>query len=257
VAYKKYPNDLARTPAWSHIEATGELWSKKSTIHDSQSQAAAYAAYHLQARPDLVSVAGMWITKSQFSIFFVNACRVYVSNHIKLKDQMAGPLLYAFVWYLYHPQLDKSVFIDTRVDPPKFSITLSEGQEFSNLKLKFTGSIPGRRTTVYICDSNPGLVIKEQYIEKARRFFEGTLLQKIHSQGEFPGVVRIDKYEPVRNNNQDVTVSYGDSIRFKTRLVLKDMGEPLMEVKKVGELLMALYDFLESAHFYRYPKHGR
>lgn len=256
MAYKKYgndPGDPGDTPAWSHIEATGELWSKGSTTDGSQSQAAAYAAYHLQARPDLVSVAGMWIKTDQFSVFFVNACRVYVSNHIKLKDQMAGPLLYAFVWYLYHPQLDKSVSIDTRADPPRFSITLSDGQKFSDLELKFTGSIPGRRTTVYISDSSPSHVIKEQFIEKGRRFLEGTLLQKIHNQGEFPGVVRIDKYEPVQN----VTVSYENSIRFKTRLVLKDMGKPLMEVKKVGELLMALYDFLESAHFYRYPKHGR
>jgi hypothetical protein len=255
VAYKKYQNTRAPTPPWSHLEATGKLWSKGKSIGQSQSQEAAYAAYHLQARPDLMSVAGMWMKKRQFNIFFVNACRVYITSTVQLEHEVAKELLYAFVWYLYHPQLDESISIDTRVNPPTFSIKLIDGHVFSDLKLTFTGSVPGRRTTVYMESSGleTSHVIKEQYIEERHKFSEADLLKKIHSKGEFPGVVRIDAHE-FRDN---VTASHDGSTRSKTRLVLRDMGKPIEEVKKVRELLMALYDFLESARFHHYPKHDR
>ena len=93
------------------------------------------------------------------------------------------------------------------------------------------------------------VVIEEQYIESTRRFREWTVLEAIHKGGRFPGVVRLQSHGGVKNKNgEDICVKSQSStkIRLKPRVVLKDGGIRLMDIGTPKELLMGVYDLLES-----------
>ncbi|KAG8815964.1 hypothetical protein FRC18_001237 [Serendipita sp. 400] len=84
VVYRKYRHSKFTTEklSWSHLEGTAEVNSSKKSIEISQGQAAAYTAYHLQARPDRVSVTGAWFHHTKFSIIHTDACRIYHTTFI-------------------------------------------------------------------------------------------------------------------------------------------------------------------------------
>lgn len=169
----------------------------------------------------------------------------YRSRRVMYTDEVCKRLPYAFVWSLYHPLLDTSITRNTTNDKTTFSITLSDGARYDNLELGFTGSVPGRQTTIFFKPDDSCTVIKEQYIDSDRRFFEGSILKIIHASGDFPGFVRLKWSEYVKNGGQRLAVSKRSTTRFKTRLVIQDKGTPLDSVKTVRELLMILYDVLE------------
>jgi hypothetical protein len=76
---------------------------------------------------------------------------------------------------------------------------------------------------------------------------EGPILEQIHKDGRFPGVVGLNSWNYVTNKkNEKVSVQRSGMIRSKTRLILDGKGTPLMDVKTPRELLMGIYDLLES-----------
>ncbi|KAG8819090.1 hypothetical protein FRC18_012188 [Serendipita sp. 400] len=250
VAFKQHspPNFNMDNLHWAHLEATGEIKSSGKSKETSGAQAAGYTSYHLQARPDRVSVSGIWIKDQLFRIFFTDASQVFHTPQIVFRGAIAGQMLFAFVWSLYHPQLDRSITINLDELPPTFNVRVGS-DVYRDLKLAFTGEAIGRRTTIMMEPDECGVVIKEQYIEKGRRFAEGDLLKKIHKKGTFPGVVRVRTYGPVTKKDP-ITVTHtlatGHSItRGKTRLVLEDEGTLLAKEKTIKRLLMCIYDLLE------------
>ncbi|KAG8812918.1 hypothetical protein FRC19_002805 [Serendipita sp. 401] len=256
VAYQQHvPAKSAKTNLhWSHLEATGEVYSLKKTLEHSEAQAAGYTSYHLQARPDRRSVSGIWTKDKVFRIFFTDACQVFRTREINIREDSAGQLFFAFVWSLYHPQLDRSITRNLDVVPPTFKVQVGPKEFYNSLTVSFAGEAVGRRTTIMTQEHNCDLVIKEQYIEEGRRFDEGGILDKLHKDGIFPGVVRVGTYGPVKSRKVPIaeahTVAIGHNrhrriTRHKRRLVLKDKGTPLAKVKTIKKFLMGLYDLLE------------
>jgi hypothetical protein len=259
----KQPIDLNRV-SWFHLEATGEEDSGKSK-KDSEAQTGAYTTYHLQARPDLVSVVGIFVSVVGFKLFLSNACRVYHTPDINWSTAIGRQLLYAWMWRLYNPELDPSITIDMTPPTPIFTVTANGRKPYGSLSVFRTGESIGRRTIILaraLPDFEPPrqlrsassvgskdaiIVIKEQYIEEGRRFKEGPILEKIHTGGRFPGVVRLDHYEHVEGISVEHQTNSDDKVkRLKTRLVLKDRGTRLADVKTPREFLMGIYDLLES-----------
>ncbi|KAG8786972.1 hypothetical protein FRC15_010292 [Serendipita sp. 397] len=237
---------------WSHLETTGEIYSKKESKAGTEAQAGAYTAYHLQARPDRVSVSGIWLKKEDktFQLFITSACQVYHTSILSIKDHGAPSLFFAFVWSLYYPDVDPSISINTNVPLPTFTVRVSDQETYSGLKVSFTGDAIGRRTTIMTRNGLSATVIKEQYIEDGRRFNEGELLDIIHEKGVFPGVVRVGTYGPVEDQGSRISIMHKPDghraiVRYKTRLVLKDKGILLSKVKTIRQLLMCCYDLLE------------
>ncbi|CCA77111.1 hypothetical protein PIIN_11094 [Serendipita indica DSM 11827] len=225
---------------------SGKITPKAKPSENMRVKEAADVMYHLQARPDLIAIAGVWVRHNEeYNVLFVDACKVYCSRRVMYTEEVCKRLPYAFVWSLYHPLLDTSITRNTTNDKTTFSITLSDGARYDNLELGFTGSVPGRRTTIFFKPDDACTVIKEQYIDSDRRFFEGSILKIIHASGDFPGFVRLKWSEYVKNGGQRLAVSKRSTTRFKTRLVIQDKGTPLDSVKTVRELLMILYDVLE------------
>ncbi|CAG7846706.1 SubName: Full=Uncharacterized protein {ECO:0000313/EMBL:CCA77111.1} [Serendipita indica DSM 11827] len=137
------PDTLTIDVPWSQLEAVEEDYSKGKAIGESEIQEAAYVMYHLQARPDLIATAGLWVRHNEeYNVLFVDACNVYPSLRVMYTEEVCEKLLYAFVWSLYHPLLDTSITLNTTNDKTTFSITLSDGARYDNLELEFTGSVP-------------------------------------------------------------------------------------------------------------------
>jgi hypothetical protein len=247
----------SRKVHWSHLEATGA----EESDQEREAQAGAYTAYHLQARPDLVSVVGICVNVSSFKLFFSNACRVYHTPATKWSNANARKLLYTWMWRLYNTALDPSIAIDMTTSPiPIFTVTTDDNKKHGSLGILQTGESIGLRSIVLARhqpepgsspasdELDPNIVIKEQYIVEGRRFMEGPILKKIHEAGRFPGVVRLDHSEYVKGISVEHRTNKKDDkiTRLKTRLVLKDKGNRLADVKTPREFLMGIYDLLES-----------
>jgi hypothetical protein len=246
VAIRKYPVQTLQIGSddlhWSHLEATGEEDSGHS-LDAGEAQAGAYTAYHLRARPDLVSVVGIFVYEVEFKLFLSNACRVYHTSAIKWNSPEALQLLYAWMWRLYHPEVDSTIKI-SMTTPHTFTVG-----DYDQLTVIHAGESIGRRTIVLAqLDGEYDTVIKEQYIEDSCRYLEGPILERIHKDGRFPGVVLLDRWSHVVNNNgTKVSVEHRHEVmRSKMRLVLKAEGTRLMDVKTPRELLMGIYDLLEG-----------
>jgi len=326
VAVTKSSEIGSDTLHWSHVQATGEEKSEGKSSAEQEAQEGAYTNYHLQSRPDLVSVPGILVGISSFKLFFSNAHWVYHTGAIKWNSDEGRKLLYAWMWRLYNPECDKSITVDMETSPPTFTV-VAGGTRYTQLVVSRTGESIGRRTIVFerlrcrasegeqkqetaenqpddsspnidrpqeteprrskrlTKNSNigndkaqdlqggsspnidrsqdPNIVIKEQYIEPSRRFREGPILNKIHEDKYFPGVVRLHHHEEVKNDDQEISLESEveglglkleseveglglKAKRVKTRLVLKDRGTPLEKVGTMRELLMGVYDLLEG-----------
>jgi hypothetical protein len=133
---------------WSHVHATGEEESSNKTDYERESQAGAYTAYHLQARPDFVSVPGILVGKSSFKLFFSNACRVYHTGALAWNTNESLQLLYAWMWRLYNPECDKTITVDMNTSPPTFTV-VAGGTTYGQCIVSRAGESIGRRTIVF------------------------------------------------------------------------------------------------------------
>jgi hypothetical protein len=237
---------------WSALEATGELLSGTDK-EDSRNKTAAYTYFLLQARPDMVTVLGIYVDATGFRLVASNACGAFDTNTLKWEERSTRLLLCAWIWRLYEPVVDRSITAKIERDKlPTFDIRV-DGTLYKNCTIQSAGTAIGRRTIVFACP-NLEIMIKEQYIEKARRFGEGPILKKIHEKGTFPGVVRPGWYGVVEESGEEssekeLVVKWQEEERKKTRLVLLDKAPSILEAKTVGEVLVAMYDLLESEFF--------
>jgi hypothetical protein len=240
------------------VEATGELLSgkDKEVAHD---KTVAYTSYLLQARPDKLEVRGIYVDCNSFILTVSNACGAFTTGLLDWKSRPSRLLLCAWIERMYRPVVDPS--ITSKIEqggPPTFTITLpEEGGVYQDCTIQSTGSAFGRRTIIFDCPGQPGVIIKEQYIETPRGFQEGPILDKIHKDGIFPGVVRQRWHGPVTSENKRLVVQWKNPKthkiyeKMKTRIVLLDKGISIMDVKTPREALVALYDLLESESFSR------
>jgi len=244
VAVRNYETP-SRKLYWSHVEATGEEDSGNSVAY-ADAQAGSYTTYHLQARPDLVSVVGIFVKASSFKLFLSNACQVYHTRDIKWTSDMAPRILSAWMWRLYNPEVDSTITVNLKASPPTFTIG-----KYDQLIVLRAGESIGRRTMILAQDDpRSSIVIKEQYIEDSCRSNEETLLGQIHEDGRFPGIVRLEHFEYVTHEDNRISVQHRTDestvTRYKIRLVLKDRGVGMMDVITPRVLLMGMYDVLES-----------
>lgn len=259
VGYRREPrrNLTAKTIKWSQIQVTGEIFAKGDTNYDTRSKAGSYAAFNLQARPDLVSGTGLCVKGSDVSIYFINASRIYTCDTtLSTRSGNVPRLIYAFMWNLYHPRVDPSFTLDLG-PPPVFSLEVTPDLYKETLSILRVGDTLGRRTMILEDPKDPSLVIKEQYIQPQRRFREGALLDKIHANGShFPGIVRHGYHgEVCDTDGKVISTGEGDYIRVKTRLVLLDKGKRFAEIETPREMLMIAYDALEVIRILHRTRH--
>jgi hypothetical protein len=248
---------------WSHIEATGEIQSAGETEKEGQLHGASYTEFLLRARPDLTSVLGIYVNENGFRLAFSNACGVAYMKLLKWENESAAEILCAWISRLYNPF--EAHDTDRIVSEKKVTFKLRYGDNtYKGCKLLAGGTAFGRRTTIFEVPTSrkKKRIIKDQYIELERRFSELEALTGIHGEATFPGVVRFvlptttpEEVEPiVVEQNRIVRKESGGyetktETRKKTRLMLVDRANPLVNAKTPQEALIAIYDLLEGEKF--------
>jgi hypothetical protein len=251
VALKKQTGENRRL-YWSAFEATGEIKSGRS-VPKAKAQGVSYTGFLLQARPDYISVQGIYVQPDAFMLVVTNACGTFSTPLLDWGPRPSRLLLSAWISCLYRPvNVDPSVTMQTVEGVPKFTINCG-GAVYTNCSIRHAGSPFGRRTIVYNTDPQSELqksmVIKEQYIKVDRRFEEHLILEKIHQDTDFPGVTRVVYSEAVKVDDNELVVEHGDEKRKKTRVIMQDTAGPLMDAETVRDALIAIYDLLEGEPF--------
>jgi hypothetical protein len=237
---------------WGSIEMAIEFHSAEKTPEERLSQAATYVLYLLEARPDLVSALGLLVEPKHLDFLFCNADGIKI---LRLSDEEHYlQVLSAVVQYLNDGQtknLDSTLSrtwctdrFDVSVPNGRTSLGDSEGEltQFKNCTLCYSRNPFGRRPNVFTTESGNQVhairVIKDQYIRKGRRWTEKEILDKIHTSGTYPAVVRMCFAGTIPN------AGCGDRIRV--RMALQDYGTDFLSLKTPRDAIYALYDLLEG-----------
>ncbi|KJA13870.1 hypothetical protein HYPSUDRAFT_49570 [Hypholoma sublateritium FD-334 SS-4] len=248
---------------WTGIEATVEVHSYGRTEEGAGLQAASYSILLLQARPDLLAGQGFCVTKSGIMLIFASSSGVTMTEALNMSVAANRVLLYAFITRLYEPDpnmVDPSIkrrWDDTAPKPHYvFDITLTPGDGdpvvCSGYRTVYARESLGQRAHIFINEANPTSfrgaaipVIKDAYCDQNTRFTEDEIIKRIHREGDVPGIVRVAYAELVCYGGPDRTVIVRDG-RQKTRLCLTEFGRSIMECKTVKDVLIVMYDQLES-----------
>ena len=241
---------------------------------DGRSQLATYAFQLLEARPDLPGAYVAWAAPEGYQILWSDASGVVASEFTPWAQiEMLG----AFVYSLYDPPSshwlrDQSLKPMRAKHQPSdevlWKIKLKEPRrEFTKCQSIFVGNSWGRRTNVFKHGNGHDVaVIKDSYRDTKRRYLEEKLLDEIHEDGIFPGVVRplfalppeaksgielskdktLPRNVPTTAPLDDKKVSRRSTARVKARLVMGSYGESLNEAQSVLDILKAIYDAIEG-----------
>ena len=237
---------MSQKASWDELESVVEFVSKGTTVGKGTQQGVAYTSYLLQQRPDRVAVCGLYISLTRFSLVLVDAANVY-STTLHWDDEQARELLLRVLYYVNVPpqsMIDPTV---TRNTDRTFTVK-TKAQTYKRCILQSCGHPIGRRTVIFRCD---GVVIKEQYQRAAAANLEKTILDRVHKDGEMPGVVRVESFELVeRDDGTSVKCGMDKWKRKKVRFVLQDEGTPFMEITTPYEALVTVWDALEGKWCY-------
>lgn len=239
---------------WS--DATVEIGSAVTAV-----QATSYTLSLLQARPDRVSVQGFYVDEEGVTLIISDVEGVKKSSKLKLSEALDVRLIYAFVRRLYDPHpsmLDPT--IKRRKDSDSglwvFDITLtipdSPPVECLGYRILSAPGSVGQRTHVFVNSEHPARlaggvcipVIKDQYCYQNGPFDEAEVIRHIHADGKKSGVVQMVHSQVILRDDRSPVCS-GDC--YKTRLCLIEFGKrPFMDLKTPVEVLIVMYDLLES-----------
>lgn len=250
---------------WAEIDATVEIQSAGKSQVDAPRQAGSYTLYLLQSRPDRVAVQGFYADKEGVILLISSADSIKKSPKLDLKNTEQTRLIFAFIRRLYDPHpsmVDPTV--KRRKDPTRtqnsltglwvFDITLtfstSSSLECRGYRIANTHSSVGQRTHIFTNNDDPSTlngiaipVIKDQYRLPNHRFNEPEIIRHIHAEDNIPGIVRIVSSEAVIRRDGTAVCSGN---RHKTRIGLAEYGQSFMDLKTPLEVLMVIYDLLES-----------
>lgn len=238
-----------------------------------RAQLAAYASQLLSARPDMPGTYMAWVSPEGYQILWSDASGV-VASKFTLWTQIE--MLRAFVYSLYVPPTshwlrDPSIFpIPEHLQPADhvlWNIKLKNPRcSFVACKHISSRSSWGRRTNIFKHEDASGIVIiKDTYRDTKQMYLEEELLDEIHQDGIYPGVVRPLFSLPDKGENlegealpdnvprtaplDDKESSERDATRVRARLLMGSYGKPLHQAKSVLDILKAFYDAIEGMFF--------
>ena len=206
----------------------------KPVNQDGRAQVTSYMSLHMDARPDMPGVYGLWVGPEGYQVLWSDASGVTASPK---SSWDACELLAAYVYSLYDPPDNHMLFDSTIIasdelpeksDKARWTIKGHLKEAYLDCEWIFNGSAWGRRTNVWKheIEGKGPVVVKDSYQDNRRQYMEKKLIQKIHSNGIFPGVVRI-----LKAAEQCLVITPASSAkeyRTKTRLIMGSYGEWLL-----------------------------
>ena len=217
-------------------------------------------------------VYGFFVNAEVYSITWSDPSGLVISPPIPWTNLRP---LECYIHSLYFPRSDHPLWDPSITDPtlkkpsetasrspdekieavPHWTIEF-DGKIYKDCYLSHVGSCRGRRTTVFMHDGDDKddfAVIKDSYPDDRRRFEEIALLNYIHEDVIFPGVVRVLAAGDVKgfDGKPIVTRSTADGPgkvgrRGKKRLVMGSRGSQPSAAESVKDVLMAIYDGAEG-----------
>ncbi len=234
------------------VEAIVEAKSEK--LGGGRRQAMTYAYRHHQARPDRPGFYVLVIKPQWYQVLYSDPTGVFASPQTSWTDT---DLLVAYLYSHYHPPDRHFIWDDTirwsePLGPclsPSWDITC-DGKVYKNGRFVFFGEPWGRLTTAFNIEDPDGkrVIIKDSYRGTGRRFKEEDILDHIHAEGDFLGVVRLKVHETVMAGDGNLVFDLRgeEEKRTRERWVFLDTGSRFLEARSVQDLLMAVYDALEG-----------
>ncbi|KAG8689046.1 hypothetical protein FRC11_004246, partial [Ceratobasidium sp. 423] len=229
---------------WCTPVAVGEVKVKKQ----GQYQLASYLQHHLQFHPELNAVLGFTARPSGYALYYHDAA---VIHQAKFSWKQATPL-YAFVQKLYtRPFQDTSMQV---VDPerPAWATQIGNDVYLSETPRALAGPGQRRYTTAAVNrTSNEEVFIKDIWRDERRKFFEASLLAQAHKERPLSGLMWPHSHGYVLDETGErisTTHLNPGSIgtqadrRYKMRMMTRDIGRPLKEVRSLRRFLCVMYD---------------
>ena len=228
------------------MEIVVRFYSEGTESFDGTKQGVAYTTYLLAQRPDRVAVCGMYISQHHFSLILIDASNAYYTT-LSWSDESARRLLVRVLFYINYPP-------DSMVDPTiirqgdTFTIRI-DNEDYKGYTLKSCGHPIGRRTVVFQCGGTGVPVIKEQYLRclSGDEILEKNILERVHDPEEMPGVVRVVRCGWVKGGNGYIECGMDSRKRRKVRFLLRDEGNPFMEIRTPYDALVTAWDALEGS----------
>jgi hypothetical protein len=229
---------------WSEVEATGEVDSG-SDSHNLQARGVLSAGLLLQARPDYVSVQGISVQPEAFRLTVSNVCGVFCTGPLEWTEPTSRRILCAWISCLYKPtNVDPSITLNTENTIPMFDVRCP-GATYAACSIFYVAEAFTQRTIILLTADGKA-AIKEQYVDPGRQDM-GSILNKVHRGGVFPGVVRLGWHGTLTcRAGKSIHVKDDNRIKEKRRLVMLEVGEYWLHAETLRELLITIYDLLES-----------
>ena len=219
-------------------------------------QATTYAYRRHQARPDCPGLYVLVIKPKWYQVLYSDPTGVFASPETDWTDT---DLLVAYLYSHYHPPDRHFLWDDTIrwTEPhgpclaPSWEI-VCDGKLYKDGQFIFIGEPWSRLTTAYNIEDPSGnrVVIKDSYRSFGRRFKEEDILNHIHAEGDFLGVVRLKTHAAVATGDGKFVFDLKgeEEGRTRNRWVMLDTGFRFLKARSVQDLLMAAYDTLEGTH---------
>ncbi|CAL1717125.1 unnamed protein product [Somion occarium] len=244
---------------YHRIITTGEC---KPEADEGAGQAVSYTCQHARARLDMPGTYALFANVRGYRILWSDASEVVKSPFV---DWTELDLLEGYIRSLYFPPKNHHLWDPTISSPVVLPDAMGEGSK-AHWTIAYNGNtysdcnpfvLPrswGRRTTVFMYEGggNDFAVIKDAYRDDARRFEEATLINDIHAEGIFPGMVRLLDSGNVNGEDGTAIVTALPADRdkkvvhcTKKRLVMGSRGSQFHLAKTVKDVLKATYDAIE------------
>ncbi|CAL1717166.1 unnamed protein product [Somion occarium] len=244
---------------YHRIITTGEC---EPEAEEGAGQAVSYTCQHARARLDMPGTYALFANTRGYRILWSDASEVVKSPFV---DWTELGLLEGYIRSLHSPPKNHHLWDPTISSPVVLRDAMGSGSK-AHWTITYTGKtyndcnpffLPlswGRRTTVFMYEGGDDdfAVIKDAYRDDAQRFEEATLINDIHAEGIFPGMVRLLDSGNVNGKDGSVIVTAVPADRDKNvvhrtkkRLVMGSRGSQFHLAKTVKDVLKATYDVIE------------
>ncbi|GAB1526744.1 hypothetical protein RhiTH_009916 [Rhizoctonia solani] len=241
-----YSQDGSSLKTWYVLVSVGE--AKVAT--SGQYQISGYLQNLLQLHPEFNAVLGFTARSNRYSLFYHDANVIQQSNF-----QWRPEPLYAFVARVYRPFQDMTMsVVNAQLDDPAWAIKIGVEVYMSVGPVAQAG--PGQRRYtalgVHVLDGST-VFIKDVWRDERRLFFEAALYEEAHKEQVLAGLMTVEAHgyvldetqKPIRTPRiaaEDSDESGAEAGRYKMRIVTKDVGRPLGNIRSLRHFLCVMYD---------------
>ncbi|KJA13567.1 hypothetical protein HYPSUDRAFT_209406 [Hypholoma sublateritium FD-334 SS-4] len=247
---------------WAEVEASGAIYSREPPSREGLMESAFHSAVLLQARPDRVYIQGFYAHCEGINLILSGDDGFFVSPVLKMQTDEDIIFLYSFVRRLYKPApymkdstMTRRKNLDTGLYAFDILLSFDDGDRIMcygyRIKDVTRGRGAGKRVHMLVNEEDPTefteghdvAAIKEMYCDPGQFHGRDLKIDYIHNNGFIPGIFQLAHSAAVLDHEGN-EVRCGE--RRKIRMELTHYGRPFLDIRTPKEVLICLYDLLET-----------